>query len=226
MTSSAPWRTALALAGITMTLGGPRHPNPHLDLSFEESTALMLADARWVPAHAMILVSYVLLFAGLLLWRRWADLPVGVERWARVTLVVLPFAMLEMAFHTASVVDLARLRAGEPTPILSAHLWLALIVNPVLTVAVAGLALGAGRLRRLGSSWTGWVAIGGVLYGVASVYVILTHDQRASPLFAIGALFLALWSVLVAVWPARRTADGGAAGSATDAAAVGARPGA
>ena len=198
----APWRPMLLLAGIAMFLGGPRHPAPHTDLPFRESTAMMLANENWVPSHLWMLASLVLLLAGVALWQRQRELPPGTVRWVRFALIAVGLAVVEMAFHTAAVVDGGRLRAGAATPILSTHLFLAATVNPLMCLALAGLALHGARLRQLGSYWIAWlVVLGGAMFGFASFYVVVTNDQRISPFFAIGASLMALWFILSAVWP-------------------------
>jgi hypothetical protein len=200
----ASWRPPLLLAGVAMIMGGPRHPAPFPELPFHESTARMLAHGNWVASHLWMLASLILLFVGLALWQRRLDLPAAARGWTRFALAAVALAVIEMAFHTAAVVDLDRLRAGDATPILTTHLLLAATVNPLMAVALAGLAWHGARLRRLGSHWIAWlVVVGGGLFGFASAYVVVTHDQRISPLFAIGSGLMALWFILAALWPVR-----------------------
>jgi hypothetical protein len=165
---------------------------------------MMLAHSGWVPSHLWMLAAFALLFIGLALWQREPGLPAGTRQWMRFALVAVALAVVEMAFHTAAVVDLERLRAGSATPILSTHLLLAATVNPLMALALAGVAWHGARLRRLGSYWIAWLVIlGGGVFGMASTYVVVTHDQRVSPLFAIGASLMALWFILAAFWPVR-----------------------
>ena len=116
-----------------------------------------------------MLAGYVLLLAGLWLWARRTS-PRGATRtWLRAALVAVALGVVEMISHTASGVDLERLRAGDTTPVLETHLLLAAAVNPVLGIAVAGVAVQGARDRLLGSRWISWLAVvGGALYGPAS----------------------------------------------------------
>jgi len=201
------WRAAFFLSGAAMMAGGPRHPSPHLDHPFRESMAMMLESPEWVPSHLFILLSFVLLFAGLALWRRNAGQAVHGP-WSRLALAAAGLAVVEMALHSAAVLDAGHLRAGQATPILTTHLALTAVVNPLLGLALGGLALNGACLGRLGSRWIAWMAaLGGAAYGFAGTYVVLTHDQRVSPLFAVGSSLLAFWLLLAAVWPLRAPAS-------------------
>lgn len=214
----APWRPAFLFAGIALMVGGPRHPAPRPELPFSESTALMLAHPDWVPSHLLMLAAFCFLLTALLIWQRRAHPPAS-RRWTRFALFAVALAVLEMAFHTAAGIDLERLRAGSATPILTTHLTLAAIANPLLAVGLAAVALQGARFRQLGSRWIVWlVVLGSTLFGFASMYVVLTHDQRVSPLFAIGAALMALWFLAVAFWPVRGSdpREGAAIPTSTD----------
>lgn len=207
------WRTGFLLAGVLLMLGGPRHPSPHTDLPFSESTALMLAHSDWVPSHLLMLAAFASLLIALVIWRRQAHLPASAGTWTTAALVVVGLAVVEMGFHTAAVLDLENLRAGSSTPILTTHLVLAATVNPLLAVALSAVAVQGARFRQLGSRWTAWIVVlGGAIFGFASAYVVVTHDQRVSPLFAIGSALMALWFIVTALWPVHR--DGTAPASA------------
>ena len=196
------WRVAFFLSGAAMMMGGPRHPSPHLDRPFRDSMARMLENPEWLPSHLFILLSFALLLLGLALWQRQVGLAGSARTWSRFALAAAGLAVVEMTLHAAAVLDVERLRAGAATPILSTHLFLTAIVNPLLGLALGGLALHGARIGRLGSRWIAWMAaLGGAAYGVAGTYVVLTHDQRVSPLFAVGSSLLAFWFLLAALWP-------------------------
>ncbi|HEX5724731.1 MAG TPA: hypothetical protein VFX98_04650, partial [Longimicrobiaceae bacterium] len=126
------WRAAFFLSGVAMMLGGPRHPSPHLDLPFHDSLGRMMEDPEWIPSHLFILLSWVLLLLGLALWHRRAELDPRARWWSRFALAAAGLAVVEMSLHAAAVLDLDRLRAGAATPILSTHLFLTAVVNPLL----------------------------------------------------------------------------------------------
>jgi len=189
------------MAGILLLIGGPLHPRADTTKSFNESTALMLADPNWPIAHALMLASYVLLLVAFIGMARRPDVPNSVRHILRFAQVGAALSVVEMAFHLAAMVDRASLTAGGPTPVLTTHLTLAVVAYPVLGLSVVALAFQGARTRSLGGWAIGWLgALGGMAHAVSAPLVVLTRDQRYSALFT-GAAVVALWLCLVAIWP-------------------------
>jgi len=200
MTKSVLWRPLFLLAGILILMGGPRHPNGTM--------AEMLADPEWVPAHALMLASFIALLLGLVLYRRAFALPGRTSRWVRLAAVGTALQAVEMAVHTGAFVDHANLVAGRATPVLTTHLWLAVVAYPVFAVAIVGLILATARDRSLASPWVAWIGVLGTLaWGAAAPLAILTDLEWVGYLFP-GVLGLAVWLVLAAFWPLRRFSAG------------------
>jgi len=165
--------------------------------------AEMLAHPKWVPAHALMLAGFLALLAGLILYQRSIALPDRTRRWVRLAAVATALQAVEMAFHTAAFVDHANLVAGRATPVLTTHLWLAVVLYPVFGLAVVGLIVAATRDRALGSPWIAWLGILGALaHGAAAPLTILTAIPWARMLFPF-LILLALWLLLAALWPLR-----------------------
>ena len=201
------WRPALALAGILLLIGGPLHPRADTTKSFNESTAVMLASPNWPLAHALMLASFVLILLALTGVARQSGIPNSVRQILRFARVGAALSVVEMAFHLAAVVDRSSLMAGGPTPVLTTHMTLAVAAYPMLGFSLAALAFQGARTRSLGSWAIGWLGIlGGLAHGVSAPIVVLTRDQRYSPLFT-GGVVLALWLCLVAVWPIARARE-------------------
>ena len=200
MTKSVLWRPLFLLAGILILMGGPRHPNGTM--------AEMLADPEWVPAHALMLASFIALLLGLVLYRRAFALPGRTSRWVRLAAVGTALQAVEMAVHTGAFVDYSNLVAGRPTPVLTTHLWLAVVAYPVFAVAIVGLILATARDRSLASPWVAWIGVLGTLaWGAAAPLAILTDLEWVGYLFP-GVLGLAVWLALAAFWPLRRFSAG------------------
>jgi hypothetical protein len=193
------WRPLMAAAGLVLLVAGGMHPDAPNDLSFRDTLAAMMDDGKWVPAHALLTVSMVLLAAGLVAARRRGVWPAAAR--------LLPFAILaaavntvEAVLHTVSVVDTDELAAGESPPIAVAHLVAAVIAYPMLGVAVAALAW------KLMPSWSpGWRAfsiiamIGGIAYTLSTPLVVVARLGDADFLFPLGAIPMALWFTLVGI---------------------------
>lgn len=182
-------------------MGGPLHPRSDPTLSFNASTALMLADPHWPIAHALMLAGDVCVLLALIGLRRRTDLPAGLQRALRVAVVGASLAVVEMAFHLAAVVDRATLVAGAATPVLTIHLSLAVVAYPVFGLSMAAVALLGARKRAIGGATIAGLGIlGGLMDAVSAPIVVLTRDQHYTWLF-MGLVPLALWMGLAAIWP-------------------------
>ena len=99
--------------------------------------------------------------------------------------------------------------AGEPTPVLSAHLALAVVAYPLFAAAIVGLhpgdrprphaGLPLGRLA--GDHRRRWRT------APAAPLVVALGLRQFGILFPM-VMLLALWLVLAALWPPRRAAAG------------------
>ena len=198
---TVPYRPLLAASALLAVAGGGMHPDADAAGSISDDLLEMTADAAWVPGHALTSVSAVLLAAGLWALHRGGDgLPVRTARAVRVAAVAVSLYVVETLFHLAAIVDSDALAAGELAPVAGMHVLLSAVLYPVSGVALAllGLALlhdgrGARRVVALAA------VLGGALHAVAVPLVLLRPDADGAPLFAGGAVLLALWSLLTAV---------------------------
>jgi cytochrome bd-type quinol oxidase subunit 2 len=198
-TSSLRWRVPLFLAGVVILAGAPRHPRGTM--------TEMLAHPDWVMAHTLVLVGFVVLLAALVMLHRGGAQPARTARWVRFAAVATLLQAIEMAVHTAAVVDHGHLAAGQATPVLTTHLALSVVIYPLFGAAIVGFILAAARERAAGSWWIAWLGvIGATAHGLAAPLVVLSGDTRFAILFP-GIALLALWMVLAALWPVRAPAD-------------------
>ena len=189
------WRACFFLAGGLILAGGPLHP--------AGTMADMLADPNWLPSHALMTVGFVLMWAGLVLWGRTPSIAPRVRTWLRPAIIATALQSIDMALHTAAMVDHGRLVAGLATPVLTTHLWLTAVVYPVFGVAVIGLLVAAGRDRVLGSWWIAWLGIiGAAGHGAAGPLVVVWDIPGAAALFPLIVL-VGVWMILAACWPLR-----------------------
>lgn len=208
-TPSLRWRVPVLVAGVLVLLGAPRHPRGTM--------TEMLAHPDWVMAHTLVLAGFVVLLAGLVMLRRGGAHPARTAWWLRFAVIATALQALEMAVHTAAVVDHASLAAGRATPVLSTHLALSVVIYPLFGAAIVGLIVAAARERAAGSWWIAWLGIiGATAHGLAAPLVVLSGDTRFAILFP-GIALLALWMVLASLWPVRARAAAPASAAAPSA---------
>jgi hypothetical protein len=194
--SLSPWRVLFVVAALFFGVGGPQHP--------AGSMVEMLAHSAWVRAHSLMLAGFVVLWVGLVLFGRATALPERSRRWFWPAVIGVALQAVEMGFHTAAVVDHGNLVAGLPTPVLTTHLWLAAVLNPVFAVVMVGLLIATMRDRVLGSPWIVWLGIVGVVaHGAAPPLLLFADVIGARALFPLFMLF-AVWLILAACWPPRK----------------------
>ena len=189
------WRPLLALGGILIVIGGPMHPGGTM--------AEMLADPAWIPSHSWVLAGFVALTLAILgYWRAVAESPT-MRRWAGLAFAGTLLQTIEMFFHLIAYLDLDHLVAGEPTPILTTHLNLAVVAYPIFGVLTAGAIVAGVRTGELGRWWFAPLGILGALaHGIAPVLVVTFEIEEARKLFPMVLLF-AVWTLCVALMPRR-----------------------
>jgi hypothetical protein len=169
--------------------------------------AEMLAHPKWVLSHLLVLAGFVVLLVGLLLYQQTTSLPSRTQRWLRFAIIGTALQVIEMVFHTAAVVDHDHLVAGHATPVLTTHLWLAIIFYPIFGLTLAGFIIAGMCDRVLGSPWIAWLGLVGVLaHGVAPCSLSLLNIEGARILFPFIMGF-ALWLILAGLWPVRGKAE-------------------
>jgi hypothetical protein len=190
------WRPLLALGGILIVVGGPMHP--------DGTMAEMLADPKWVPSHAWVLAGFVALSLALFGYWRGVARSATMRRWAGLAFCGTLFQTVEMGFHHFSYLDLANLQAGASTPILSAHLALAVVAYPLFALLMILAIIAGVRTGELGRAWFAPIGVVGVAaHGLAPVLVVTFAMEGARILFPMIMLF-ALWTLLTAWMPSRR----------------------
>ena len=108
---------------------------------------------------------------------------------------------VEMAVHTAAMVDAGHLAAGHATPVLTTHLAMSMVFYPLFGIATAAFFIKGMRERAIGSPWIVWIGvIGTVANGIAPILVGLFGWTEARILFAF-MVGIAIWLLLAAVWP-------------------------
>ncbi len=190
------WRIAMVLSGIVALVGGPQHPSSDAEDPLREELAVMTADPAWVPSHVLLLVSVLLLTAGLLGARRDAHWPSRTMSALRIAGVAMALYSVEAMFHLAAALDSDRLAAGDFAPIAFTHIALATVLYPVSGLAIIHLSwrlLPTLSLPQRTLSVVG--ALGGLLHATALPTTLIFGDLETSPMFAFAAVLIAVWSI-------------------------------
>ena len=187
------WRALFVVAGLLMLAGGPRHPGG--------SMLEMLRHHDWFMAHALVTLGYGTMVAGLVAFSRTAANTPAMKRWTRFAIVATALQTVEMAVHTAAMVDAAHLAAGHATPVLTTHLAMSMVFYPLFGIATAAFFIKGMRERAIGSAWIVWIGVvGTVANGIAPILVgpVGWAEARILFRFMVG---IAIWLLLAAVWP-------------------------
>ena len=200
------WRLALVASGIVMLAGGPMHPESDARHSLREELAVMTAHPDWVPAHVLIMVSTVLLAAGLVVAYRRKAWP-GVQRALGFAALAVSGYVVETGFHLAAAVDSDALHHGQAAPVAFTHIGLSLLLYPITGLAVAYLAarqLADWRGPRRFAGLPG--VVGGLLHAVSVPRTLAFPDTELTPAFAGSSILFAVWALVTGLAGATRPA--------------------
>ena len=157
------WRPFFVLSALLLPIGGFQHP--------DGTMAEMLGNPAWVRSHIFTFAGFLALFVGLLFLRSHPTLSEAARRWTRFAVIGSALQVVEMALHTAAVVDHANLVAGNATPVLSTHVVAAVVLYPVFSASVVGLIIVGARDGALGSRWVTWLGVVGLAaHGLAPAF--------------------------------------------------------
>jgi hypothetical protein len=183
------WRLGFVTGAAGLLAGGPLHP--------DGTMAEMLAHPDWFLSHLLQLVGFAAMATGLWAFAASGPLPPRSRKWCRLAIGGTILQAIEMAFHTAAMVDHQNLVSGASTPVLTTHLAMAVVLYPVFAFALTGFIVAAVRDRVL-SWWAGALGIVGVIaHGVSAPLVVAFDIEAARVLFPMIVL-VALWMLLVA----------------------------
>jgi hypothetical protein len=164
----------------------------------------MLAAPSWRSGHLLAFGGFVAMTAGVWMWSRHA--PRAVRTVTLIALAASALQSLEMFIHAMADVDLASLRTGASTPVLSTHMAMTAVIYPIFGLSIIAFIVATARNTLLGSKWIAWIGIAGAaMHGAAGLLVVAFEIEWARELFP-GIVLLALWLILAGLWPTPRAA--------------------
>jgi hypothetical protein len=187
----------LIVGGAAFFAGGPLHPKGSDEGDKTEQLRSMLVDSLWYPAHAVGLLGFACIAAGLLAVRRQRGLPEGVHRPLKIATIASVVATAGAVVHLLAGTQADALEDGGITPLVGAFMGVETLVNPVWGLAIAWLAVAGGLTGTLGNRLLAVAgALGGVAFAVATATIAFV--DTFDPLFPVAGL-LGIWAIAVGV---------------------------
>jgi len=192
------WPSSLIAGGTSLFVGGMLHPDQPPRSSGAPGVAAWIGDPLWIPAHTLILLSSTLFVLGLVgLLNHRPDLSEPARRAGWLAVAGAALSAVENVPHLAATTESAAAAAGHATPLLHAHMTLALISFPLFGLSLGALALlSGGRLAH--PLFGALAAIGGTAWAIGPWAVGPFAMESLDVLFIVGML-MALWFVAVGV---------------------------
>lgn len=192
---SKPW-LALAAAGLLLLIGGAAHPVTDGAATYEHAIEHMLHDGSWPITHAVTLVGMATLAAALFRLRStegrsWSG---AVRGWTLALAIAALLGVVELIPHLFAYLQVDDFERTGTASLLSVHMAIQAVSNPLIGLSVAGLAISTARGREFGNGPLMAVpaVIGGAAFGIAGILMAVMHEPALSPLFS-GAAGFSLW---------------------------------
>ncbi len=187
----------LIVGGAAFFASGPLHPKGSDDGDKTEQLRSMLVDSLWYPAHAVGLLGFACISAGLLAVRRQRGLPERVRTPLTVASVASVVATAGAVVHLLAGTQGDALEDGDITPVVGAFMGVETMVNPIWALTIAWLAVIGGITGTLGNRLLAAVGvIGAVAFALATATIAFV--DTLDPLFPVAGL-LGIWAVGVGV---------------------------
>ena len=185
----------LGAGGLVMAVGGSLHPHD-AEETLTDTLVGLLSSPAWGISHLLILAGVVLVVAGLAGARQERLFPDQVRVWLTVAIVCWTVAVVELVSHLLAGSEHRALEAGGATPMLTTHLTLSVVTEPLLGLSTAALAVAVARAARTVPAWLLAVVgvVDGLVFGAAGPLVAVTQNPTFTALFSADAL-VSVWLV-------------------------------
>ncbi|TWH04911.1 hypothetical protein L615_000100000660 [Nocardioides sp. J9] len=142
----------LVVGGVAWVASGPMHPQGSDEGDKTAQLHSMLVDNLWYPAHAVGLLGFAGLAAGLVALYRQAGWPAPVRRTLRVATIVSVVATAGALVALLAGTQADGIADGEMTPLAGLFMGVETLVNPVWGLAMAALAVVGGLTGALATA--------------------------------------------------------------------------
>lgn len=187
----------LVAGGIAFFVYGPLHPVGSDEGDKTAQLHSMLVDSFWYPAHAVGLVSFGAIAAGLLAIARRPGPPQRVARLTRIVGVVGVVMTLGQVIHLFAATQASEIEDGGTTPLVVVFTGVETLVNPVWALAIAALALVGGITRTVGNRiLLAFGVVGGLAFALANATIAFTDTFDG--LFPVASL-IGIWCIATGI---------------------------
>ena len=187
----------LVVGGIAFFAYGPLHPKGSNQGNRDDQLHSMLIDPLWYPAHAVGVLAFACVAAGLIALRGDPVLRDRLGRLLPVAVAVALVAVVGSVVHLLSATQATAIHEGRTTPLVAAFVWAETLVNPAWAVMIAALAVVGGVTRTLGNRLLLPLGLaGGVAFAIATATIAFV--DTFDPLFPVAGL-TGVWLVAAGV---------------------------
>ena len=187
----------LTLGGVAFFAYGPLHPVGDDAGDKTEQLHSMLVDSWWYPSHAIGLLAFSSIAAGLLAIARDPVLPALAARTSRGVGVIGVGMVLGQLVHTFAATQASAISDGSTTPLVKAFMGVETVVNPAWSLGIAVLAVVGGLSRTIGNRVLLPIGlVGGLAFALANATIAFTDTFDA--LFPVAGL-IGLWAVAAGI---------------------------
>lgn len=198
--------TCLALGGVLFFAGGITHPQPTIEGTKVETLYDMFVQPTWYPSHTLLLASFSLFAAAILLLRKRDDLDPRTRQVINLVTVLLVVGTLSMAVHLFDALGAETIADGQTALVLEVAKWNETIFSSLWGIGIVTLAAVGGLTRTLGNRITMPLGVvGGVAWCLAAATV--GFIDLFDPLFPIAGTLIPVWAIAAGTTWALRNAE-------------------
>ena len=187
----------LVVGGLAFFISGPMHPSGTNEGDKIQQLHSMLVEPLWYPAHALGVLGFASVAAGLVLIGREPGLRDRLGRLLPVSQAIAVLAVVGSVIHLFAGTQAAEIEDGSTTVLVTAFMGVETLINPVWGLMICALAVRGGLTRTLGNRLLLPLGVlGGLAFAVATATIAYVDTFDA--LFPVAGL-IGVWLVSVGV---------------------------
>lgn len=187
----------LAVGGIAFFVSGPMHPSGTDEGDKTQQLHSMLVEPLWYPAHALGVLGFASVAAGLVLIGRQAEMRYRLGRLLGASEAIAVVGVVGAVIHLFAGTQASEIEDGSTTFLVAAFMGVETLVNPLWGLMICALAVRGGLTHTLGNRVVLPLGVlGGLAFALASATIAYVDTFDA--LFPVAGL-IGVWLVAVGV---------------------------